>query len=111
MKALKVLLLFNVVFFLSSLLIAAEESGVKIQKAGGRTEAVVTSKEPPEQKVSAQWFKRPFIWSERALVGVARVSSSAVGTVTDATVKGMQSATNLLFSRLFRVLDYKSWKK
>ena len=101
----KISTIFSVSFLLTALLWAADESNVAIQKTGGRTEAVVSSKGITEQKPRKKLLTRIISAPGDGIVGLGRLSSSIAGKITDATVKSVQTIGGFLFAPVFKTLD------
>ena len=101
----KITIIFLVSLFVTTLLWAAEEPEVAIQKTEGRTEAVVSSAGKTEQKPQKKPLTRIISAPGDAIVGIGKLSSSIVGKITDTTVRSVQTVGGFLFAPVFKTLD------
>lgn len=103
-------MLIIILFFGVHFGLAQEAPQVQIQKFEERTEATVKSAQAEKgKKSSTKGIWKPFVFGEGILVGIAQISSKAVGKVMDTTVHIVQTGSGYVGTPVFQTLDAKRW--
>lgn len=100
--------MFVLVLFLSTPFVFSDAQ-VQLQKVGQRTEAVLDVPKPEKKLESKKGiFKQTILLPEKGIVGTARLSSSAVGKLADASVEVVQRMGQVVFAPILRAIDIRS---
>lgn len=105
----KKLIVVSMVFIFSYPNLFAETPEVSIQKAQGRTEAVVKPEGKKVAKEEKGVLDRMITKTENAIMDTVATGSKSLGKGLDLFVGGVQTVGGLVLSPVFKTLDVVKW--